>query len=672
MTVNLKSISRHLTFVLPLLLCSVAHSQQPPVDAPSGAATTVPPADVTVPALENNPAVRAALELPREKPADYFQAVSWLIDLGRPELAKPILEELTKIQLTDAQRSALVAEFGSRSMLQLGRTKELAPAGTEFANACMAAAAAAANNPQRIASLVARLTDPSAEVRELARNDLAAIGQPGAIAVLEALAKETNLDRRAALATGAARLHPFVAGPLLAMLDTADLELRASVAGLLDQLDVLQAVPLLQASPASAERALTLAIENYRHGTPPFAVDDQGQVDIWYWNDVEKKLGSRRYSVEQAKTIWMARLAIKRSKLAPHRREFQRQAIVLGLEAEDQTRNPPGVAVAAIGPFAYLNAVYPLVASADLTTVNDALGDSLKANYARAAGALIFELLKRGDANVLLTADGQPSPLANALVHPNRRVRFAALRAIMTLDPTSPYPGSSRVPDALVWFAGSEGTHQALVAMPTLAAATNLAGMLAAHDLDAEATNRGRDAVDLARDMPDLEVIFVDMNIIVPGIRQVLYELRVSPVTGDIPVALMAAESRLAAAERLAAEHDRVLAVSRPHSPEVLTRIVEDLRTLAGRDAVPADERVAQAAQARQWLETLASGRRPFYIIRRTALNSLPSLDGRGWGRVGIGRESAPSLSPRQSGDGKLKAIESPTTTPDPAPLPAQ
>jgi CheY-like chemotaxis protein len=315
----------------------------------------------------------------------------------------------------------------------------------------------------------------------------------------------------------------------------------------------------------------------------------------------------------------MARLAIRRSRLVPQNRDYQREAIVLAVEAEDLTRKPSGVPVAAESPFAYLwKEAYTLVAAADTEIVSDALGAALIANYGRAAAALIFELQKRGDVSVLFTADGQPSPLADAIAYPNRRVRFAALRAIMTLDPASPYPGSSRVPDALAWFAGGSGERRALVAMPTLAASTNLAGMLADHELDAQATNSGREAVDLARDMADLEMILVDMDIQAPGIRQILYELRISPTTGDVPIALLAAEGRLEAAEQLAAEHQRVIAVSRPHSQEVLARIVEQLANMAGRDPVSADERAAQAADARAWLDKLA-GARPFYTIRRTA-----------------------------------------------------
>ncbi len=156
-----------------------------PGDAAVNAATNAP--GTASPALETNPSVRAALELPRNEPADYYQAIGWLIDLGRPELARPILDELGQLEMSDAQRAELVTQFGSQRMLQLAKSAELAPAGAAFADACMRAAAALANDPRRIAQLVAQLTDPSPEVRSIARNDLSALGKAGAVATLEAL-----------------------------------------------------------------------------------------------------------------------------------------------------------------------------------------------------------------------------------------------------------------------------------------------------------------------------------------------------------------------------------------------------------------------------------------------------------------------------------------------------
>ncbi len=593
--------------------CSAAAwAQAPPSAAPDAAA----PATADAPVIESNAAVRAALEIPREEPADFFQAITWLIELDRPELAKPILDELAKLQLSDAQRAALVEEFGSRSMLQLARANELAPTGAEFADACMKATAAATSDPQRIAALVAQLSDPSAEVRVMARNDLAATGRTGVLAVLQTLVEETNGDRRMALLSAAAQMGPLVHGPLLALLDTEKAGLQADVAELLRRLRVPQAVPLLLSNSASGERALIDAIEQYRRGTPPFAADASDQVEFWRLCPGDKLIVGLVPS-DDVRIIWMAQLAQLRSLIRPENPDYLREAMVLTLQAN------------AILSWAFERGGQPYcpqpqsesfvrrLYTADIGLLNELMAEALEAKYSYAAVVIANELGNRRDPQILYTADSKPSPLAAALRDGNRAVRFAALEAIMAIDPKSPYPGSSRVPDALAWFAAGTGERPAIVAMRTAVAATNLAGMLAAQNVRAEATDHGREAVDLALAMSDLEMIFVDINIDGLGIRQVLYELRTSPTTVEIPIALVAPSNRLAAAERLAAEHQRVIETPRPYSAEVVARLVEQLTTLSGRFAVPADVRAAEAVEAVTWLSRLTSGERPFYKIRR-------------------------------------------------------
>ncbi len=215
----------------PTLLSAAPRPAAPPPPAPAtpSSKSAVPaeqPTELVQPLLETDPAVRFALEMPRKEPRDYVQSILLLVDLGRPELAKPILAELMKLNVTDAQRVAIVNEFGSQGMLHLSRAKELAPAAGSFADACMAAANAAATNPERIAALVKQLSDPSPEVRMVARNDLAATGQAGATAALEALARESDPQRRAAIAAAVELMHPLVDRPLLAMLETRDPQLR--------------------------------------------------------------------------------------------------------------------------------------------------------------------------------------------------------------------------------------------------------------------------------------------------------------------------------------------------------------------------------------------------------------------------------------------------------------
>jgi CheY-like chemotaxis protein len=593
-----------LRFLAGLLLCVdciAAFAQEPAAVDTAPAAAQSESADVPL-VIETDPSVRAALELPRRTPADFLRAIGWLIELERPELAKPILDELTTLQLSEAQRAGLVDEFGSAAMLKLARSKELAPAGAEFANSCMVAATAAATDPRRLAVLVAQLTDPSAEARMIARNDLAAAGREGVVATLQALARERVPARRAALGDAAAEMQPLVIGPLLAMLSTNDTAVRAEVADQLARLGVTQAAPLVAGSPAAAEQALADAIARYTAGTPPFALDAANRAEIWHWNDTTKTLSAGYYPAEDARVIWLARLARALAQLRPDNHAYQQQAWLLGLEAAGVVGSTP-VSLAGI----------------DTSLVNDILADALDCNYAHAATMTAEELGRRGDMGVLFTVDGQPSSLANALKDSDRHVRFAALRAIMALNPTSPFPGSSHVPEALAWFAGGTGNRRAVVAMPTHVMATDVAGMLAAQELEADAVNNGREAIDRARELADLETIFVDMDISAPEVRQVLYELRTASETGEVPIALLAADGRLPVAQRLASEHKKVFAMPRPHTAEVLGHSVESFRTLAAQDAVAAGRRATQAVQALTWIANLLASDQSFYDLHFTA-----------------------------------------------------
>ena len=173
----------------------------------------------------------AALELPRKEPADYFQAIGWLIDLGRPELAKPILDELAKLQMTDAQRAALVDAIRLATNAAVGPHGGVGPGRCRVCR-CLHARRPlpSANDPRRIAQLVAQLTDPSPEVRSIARNDLSAAREGRRRRdVGSACARSRSRSPGCAWPPRPPKCDPLVDGPLLAMLSTNDPTLRAEV-----------------------------------------------------------------------------------------------------------------------------------------------------------------------------------------------------------------------------------------------------------------------------------------------------------------------------------------------------------------------------------------------------------------------------------------------------------
>jgi hypothetical protein len=198
-------------------------------------------------------------------------------------------------------------------------------------------------------------------------------------------------------------------------------------------------------------------------------------------------------------------------------------------------------------------------------------------------------------------------------------VRFAALGAVLALDPPTPYPGSSRVPLLLDHFARGGGGQSSVVAMPVIEKAATVGGLLGTAGYDAEVASTGNELVRLALDAADAEFVVVDATIDRPGVRDVVFSLRTHPRTAGLPVAVLASADREYRAYQLAGEVTGVVAFPRPHTPEAAVALVEKLIAAAGRNYVTVEERAHQAAFALdQWSRLLAS-RDTFYDVSQYA-----------------------------------------------------
>jgi CheY-like chemotaxis protein len=285
----------------------------------------------------------------------------------------------------------------------------------------------------------------------------------------------------------------------------------------------------------------------------------------------------------------------------------QCQAIVLGLEADAITGGRRSAAME------------QLLSAADGDLLSMVLYAAMKHDFVESAIAAASALGKQGDVAALFVAAPNPSPLARALEYPSRRVRFAALAAIMTLDPPAAFPGASRVPETLGYFTTGAAERRAVVAMPVADHATTLAGRLAATGIEAEPATRGATAVALAQQSSDLELVVVDMDIHGSGVRDVIYALRTNPATGHVPIGLVATSDRLDAAHNLADQHERIVAFPRPQNDATLAELLERLQAVSGREQVSPDQRAAMAGQSLTWLGQLLAREHSFYDLRRQA-----------------------------------------------------
>ncbi len=610
---------------------AIAQFEAPGEEAPAPQASTFA-----------NPAVRAAVELPRNEPSDYLRATLNLIDLGEPQLAKQALDQLVALQLDDAGKIGLVQQFGAARLLRLARERELGPDAATFANTCLTAAAAEAASPERMATQIKQLGDASDAQQRIAVAQLAAVGEAAVVPAMRVLVDEKATDRQRLGARAALlRLAPFSEGALLATLRSENARLVGEAANLLASLRSPQAVALLAlpaattpggsavdqayaqlagqpASIDSAQGLLTRTLKNLDEGVPAFRADDSGNVPYWVWDS--KTSLPKRLSLPSADAtlLYRARLARDLALLRPHDRRHESLALRLGIEAAAVLRLAGEEATDRPGDLAQLPAA----------TLDDLLTGALRDHQNAAAMASLQVITERRDPAALATHDGKPSPTARALRSSHPSVRLAAIEAIAAIDSPRPFPGASYVCPAIMQFVTSNGQREVVAAAPRLDAAATWAGGLSAEGLTGRVASTGGEAIRIASSSADIELILLDMAIGSPAVREVVFQLRRNPGTSQLPIGLLARETQFGTARRMAGEHTGVMAFLRPHTNESLGSLARELSAHLPRDWPTPEQRLDQAGRAMAVMHQLLETDRSFYRLRSAGPAIVGALHG--------------------------------------------
>jgi CheY-like chemotaxis protein len=607
-------------FCFLLMLCQTAVAQQ---ENP-----------ILADAAQRSPAVAAVLDAPHEKPADALAAVLTLFDLREYTVAAEVFKPLAEANLSAADQADLVRQFGTAKFLLMAReaSEHGIADGREFAEAALAASASEAAKPGRLTQLIADLASDDAIIRQAARHDLAATGVPAAQACLEALAAATDKNERSQLLGALAEMSP-VADPLvIAAIAEGQGQFRRDVAELAGHLHLLEAVPWLATIAASTQAdaetvptaqaallkmglslpdqndALAVvkrALEKVDAGIPTDSLPNETGL-WWSFNPASNKFTSRELISCERRSLIHARLAENLLAL-PSASTADRQIVIISaVEAAHVLGEQPSQELTA------------LAASLTTAELNTALAAALKTNRTNAAIACAELLATRADAAALRSLDGSSTPLAQAVAHPNRELKFAALAAIMNIHPAQSFPGASLVPQALWLLAQGAGTEQAVVGAPSVAHASDWAGNLRALGYDAIPAVTGIELVQQALASPRLALVLVDSDIGKPLVREVLYQLRAQPQLAHTPIAVLVSNEDLLLGERLATVDDHLLAVPRPHTPEAMQSIVTRIKDLADTQ-LSADERTDHAIRAIDWLGQLFAEGSPYDELLRDA-----------------------------------------------------
>jgi hypothetical protein len=622
----LRTMKYTLTALMLIAFAPLARAQE---DAPPAAAPAV---DLAA-AAQRSPAVAAVLDAPRETPAQTLLAVFTLVDLREFDIAEELLKTVTDAGLSPADQAKLVREFGTARFLVLSReskTHNIA-GGSQFAEAALGASAEESAKPERINQLIADLGSDSAATRQAARSDLAATGTPAAQALLEALAASTDKQQRTDLLSGLIEMAPTVNPLVIAALADGQGQFRRDVAELAGHLHLLEAIPWLATIAAggdsdsevvaTAQAALTkmgLSVPDAHDALAvvkrelekidadiPSDSNPYGAATWWKFLPERKKFDSQELTSCEYRTANFARIAHNLLHMSNATTADRQLAIIAALEAGGLLATPSrGLAgqLASLAP----------------DQLNSALAMAIKSDRIFAAISIAQMMAGFPNPALLESLDGTSAPLGQAIAHPNHRLKFAALTALMKINPNRSFPGASYVPEALWQLAQSSGTEQAVIGAPVMAHADNWAGNLRALDFEVSPARTGVEIVEQALAAPRVTMILVDSDIGQPLLRETIYQLRAQPRLARVPIAVLSADEDLYLGEQLAKADKRLLSVSCPRSLEAMKSVVERLMTLAD-PPVPADERQANAIQAIEWLGELMANAGPYDEMLRDA-----------------------------------------------------
>ncbi|NQT14708.1 MAG: HEAT repeat domain-containing protein, partial [Planctomycetes bacterium] len=491
------------------ILSGSVRAQAPAVPAAPGEDET-PSFEMAKP---NAPGVDAILATNPRTPAERVRAANILADLERPDLARPFLKQVIDAVsgLDEAGQSAalvgLEERFGSTVFTEMASRADLAPEARQLNEAVLSAVRRHVQDPTRLAGFVDQLKDPSAEVRYAAVVQLQRAGSAAVGPLVAVLADASRAAEHANVRAALGQLGSDALDPLIAILESANAKLVVEAIRVLGDLGNDRAVVFLLAPSVSNEsdpavrqaaeaalvrlagrvsssevavRLLTRRVEEYFERRCAMKEDVDGQVQVWTWDDGSKQLAEKSMLADDASLLFAARLARETHSVAPDNEQIRRlylaalleqAAYEKGLDAPlELIEGTPGGRVAEFG----------------VAVVEDLLRYALKSGHAPVATAAARILGREGNSETLLCRQARAGPLARATCDADRRVRLAAVEAILQLKPPQAFAGSSRVMGTLTYLASSGGAPRALVAGPRTAESQRVGGYLVAlgYELD--------------------------------------------------------------------------------------------------------------------------------------------------------------------------------------------
>jgi hypothetical protein len=509
--------------------------------------------------------------------ADYWNALQFEIEVGSfPLAAKHLRGLVEKAAANEEDLMQIEQEKGMSAFLRLQNIpkwsddpKVQAQAKQDVRDLIARVSAglkAKREDPRRIQKYIQNLS-ASPEERAYALKELY-LARAAAVPELIRALREADGEERFAILSALPKLHEDTLPSLLAALDINDTPLRLELLDVLRQRAAAEAVPFLwhlAGSPQmpdtvrkkatdtlaylldvpagrlqSPKAALTREAERYYQHQVRFP--DPDDVTIWHWDD-RQLIKSVKNSARHAEEFYGLRFAQQALDIDPAYEPAQVVFLSLALER----------AVEQAGLDQSLTKTSPKVKEL-LATVNPDLVTAVleRALADQRTPVILGAVRALGDLGEVRaarpTGRGEP-PLVRALNYPDRRVKMAAVEALLRLPGAPSGAASTKIVEVLRREVAGEsqaGSARGKVLVANANADLGSAVGQAVADAGYEPVYAasGRDALRRLNQAADIDVILIDSNLTDPSLSFLLAQLRADLHYGRLPLFLTALPTR--------------------------------------------------------------------------------------------------------------------------------
>jgi|GEM_PF-394791 len=502
-------------------------------------------------------------------PDEMFSAVLLMVDLARIDLAARYLNQFLDTSPDDEVLIRLRDKHGTAEFLRLTRIKALQAKAQTLLEQLSAASRKQSEDPAYAETLIAKLGRDPVQ-RETAIRELRNLGEGAVPHLLKHLANPSSTTEADQIIQALARIGLPAVAPTIAGLESPIPAVRQGTLAALSLLQSPSAIPYLWHAaydPAQSPEGQQVARDTltkllkqvgggsnlltgdraglelqriarglYLRNFEP-AIEDDGTVIVWGWDDEAGTVVRRSMTPERAQ-LWLAtRFAKQALDVTPDNLETQRLFLGsrLGWAVQEQGRDQP----------LSLDPETPgyVALSAGEQTVTDVLADALAAGQTGTAQAALQILGQIGSHDMIIGGSGRKSPVIAALNYPDVRTQLLAANAILRLDPKQHFRGTDRIVSILGRALTNTNEAKALVVDADEVRGELTGGYVASLGYTPVLARTGKEAFQIAATTAGIELAVIQINCIQWDLSQTVANLRADARTAYLPIALYGPEN---------------------------------------------------------------------------------------------------------------------------------